>query len=40
MIKIGKHGMSNNRGNMTSNINEIEKVMDPRILNQMGKLER
>jgi signal recognition particle subunit SRP54 len=33
-------GVANKRGNMTSNVNVCEKVIDPRILNQMGKFER
>jgi hypothetical protein len=30
----------NKRGNTTTTINEIRRIIDARMLNQMGKLER
>ncbi len=36
----GISGILNNRSNATTAINVIERNIDPRILNQMGKFER
>jgi signal recognition particle subunit SRP54 len=36
----GLPGISNNRGNTASTINDIGRMLDPRMLNQMGKFQR
>lgn len=41
MVKAGGiSGMLNNRGNTAATMSGLEKLIDPRVLNQMGKFKK